>query len=67
MTAEKCIAILKEIEKEKGGSVLKLEKHQQEMMVDMYQLGGFAYFRDENPMMAGKLFDASDVIIGMLE
>ena len=36
-------------------------------MVDMYQLGGFAYFRDENPAMAGKLFDASDVIIGMLE
>ena len=36
MTAEKCIALLKEIEKQKGGSVLKLEKHQQEMMVDMY-------------------------------
>jgi hypothetical protein len=36
MTAESCISILKELEKKKGGSILKLEKHQQEMLVDMY-------------------------------
>jgi hypothetical protein len=37
------------------------------MLLDMYQIGGFAQFRDDNPMKAGKLFDAADVACGIVE
>ena len=62
-----CLELIKNIEKENGGNILKLKKQDQEMTIDAMRIQGMAFFRNNSLGEAGRCLDAAEIRQGIID